>query len=302
MADSTGLRRRLEAWAAHGAYGALSALPVDAASGLMGGLMRRVGPRLGVTKVARRNLALAFPEKTAEEREALIGPMWENLGRCLGEFPHLGRPGFFAERCELVGAETITAMRDDGRGCLFFGAHTGNWEVVSFAAEAHGLAVHRVYRSANNPLVEDLYRRGRSGVAGEMLPKGRQSARRMLDLLKRGEHVAIMMDQKLNEGLAVPFFGHDAMTPAALGQFALRLDLPVVPTRAVRLSGARFRVEILPPLRVERTGDHAADVLRLTAQVTSVIETWVREHPEQWLWVHCRWPREAWDAAPPGAA
>lgn len=289
------LGARLEALAAHGLYGGLSALPVDAASAAMGRLMRTVGPRLGVTEVARRNLALAFPDWPADRREALIAPMWENLGRCMGEFPHLEDPNFFAERCDVVGAEHADALlRESEQGAICFSGHLGNWEVGPYAAESLGLVLHRIYRSANNPLVESLYRRGRAGVAGEMLPKGRESARRALSLLRGGGKLAMMMDQKLNEGIPVPFFGHEAMTTPALAQFALRLNLPVVPVRVIRLQGARFRVEILPPRRFERSDDHTADLLRVTTWVNGMLETWVREHPDQWLWVHRRWPREAW--------
>lgn len=127
---------------------------------------------------------------------------------------------------------------------------------------------------------------------GELLPKGRKGAARALALLKRGGHVAIMMDQKQNEGIPVPFFGRDAMTTPAVAQFALRLKLPVIPTRTVRLDGARFRVDVEPPLMFERSGDHDADVAALTAKITQVVERWVREHPEQWLWVHRRWPKD----------
>jgi KDO2-lipid IV(A) lauroyltransferase len=284
--------QRFEAAVVFVLYHALGLLPVGVSSGLLGRLTRWIGPLLPVSRVGRDNLARAFPEKSQAEREHILRGMWENLGRIAGEYPHVHKPRFFRDRCTVSGVDTLEAMRDDGIGGLFFSAHVGNWEVSSYAATAANLPLHRFYRAANNPLIErTLYQRGRSGMQGELLPKGRQGAGRALGLLKRGGHVAIMMDQKQNEGIPVPFFGRDAMTTPAVAQFALRLKLPVIPTRTVRLKGARFRVDVEPPLVFERTGDHHADVAALTAQVTRVVERWVREHPEQWLWVHRRWPK-----------
>ncbi|EKV32496.1 Lipid A biosynthesis lauroyl acyltransferase [Caenispirillum salinarum AK4] len=286
------LGQRAEAVTARALYGALGLLPADLASGLMGRLLRMVGPLIPVSRVGRDNLARAFPEKTRAEREAILRGMWENLGRIAGEYPHVHKAGFLRARMTVNGLDTLEAMRDDGIGGLFFSAHVGNWEVSSYAATAADLPLHRFYRAANNPLIEaTLYRRGRSGMQGELLPKGRKGAARALGLLKRGGHVAIMADQKQNEGIPVPFFGRDAMTTPAVAEFALRLKLPVIPTRTVRLGGARFRVDVGPPMEFAPTGDHRADVAALTAQITQVVEGWVREHPDQWLWVHRRWPK-----------
>ena len=152
------------------------------------------------------------------------------------------------------------------------------------------MPLDRVYRAANNRLVEWLYRRGRAAVEGALIPKGPAGARLLLRSLKDGKHLAMLVDQKMNDGIAAPFFGRDAMTAPALAELALRFDCPVVPARVERLEGAHFRFTAYPPMDLGGGGERHADVAAATAKVNALIEGWVRERPEQWLWLHNRWP------------
>ena len=289
-------RRRLihplEALVAYAAFGVLRLLPFKAASALGGLVGRTLGPRLGITERARRNLGRAFPEKTAPEIERIIRGMWDNLGRTVCEYPHLDRLRFYDDGgggVDVVGAEHIDALRDDGRPGIFFSAHLANWEVAALSIAHRGLPLHLIYRAPNNPLVKFLSRRPHPG-AGELIPKGAEGARRALALMRKGGHLGMMVDQKLNDGIPVPFFGHDAMTAPAPARFALKFDCPVVLVRVERLHGSRLRVTHYPPIDLPRTGDRQADVAATMAKVNAVIEGWVRERPEQWLWLHNRWP------------
>ena len=286
------LIHRVEALVAYAAFGVLRLLPFKAASALGGVVGRTLGPRLGITERARRNLGRAFPEKTAPEIERIILGMWDNLGRTAFEYPHLGRLRFYDDGgggVDVVGAEHIDALRDDGRPGIFFSAHLANWEVAALSSAHRGLPLHLIYRAPNNPLGKFLSRRPHPG-AGELIPKGAEGARRALALMRKGGHLGMMVDQKLNDGIPVPFFGHDAMTAPAPARFALKFDCPVVLVRVERLHGSRLRVTHYPPIDLPRTGDRRADVAAAMAKVNAVIEGWVRERPEQWLWLHNRWP------------
>ena len=282
----------IEATAAAAAYSVFAALPLDAASALGGWLARTVGPRLEISRRAFDNLGRAFPEKSPGEIKAIVRGMWENLGRVAAEYPHLGEIEIYGNdgRVEVHGIENVDRLRDDGLPGIFFSAHIGNWEIISLAATQRGLPLDRVYRAANNRLVEWLYRRGRATVEGALIPKGPAGARLLLRSLKDGKHLGMLVDQKMNDGIAAPFFGRDAMTAPALAELALRFDCPVVPARVERLEGARFRITIYPPLDLVATGERRADVIAGMTKVNALIESWVREHPEQWLWLHNRWP------------
>jgi len=282
------LRHRLEAGLAFAVWGLFAALPLDAASALGGAIARTLGPRLRASRVARRNLAHAFPEADAAWIEATVRAMWDNIGRVAGEFPHLAE--IARDRVEVVGGEILDLMRDDGQPGIFISGHLANWEVAGAVTAARNLRLHLVYRTANNPWVERLYRKGRGVAAASMIPKGAEGARLALAALKSGHHLGMLVDQKMNDGVPVPFFGRDAMTAPAVAQFATRFGCPLVAARVERLGGARFRLSILPPLDFPHTGDVHDDNRLLLGRVNALFEQWIREHPAQWLWVHRRWP------------
>jgi Kdo2-lipid IVA lauroyltransferase/acyltransferase len=289
------LRYRLEARLARGCLVLLRALGPVAASNLGGAVARAVGPWLPVSRVADANLRLAMPELDAAARRRIIRGAWENLGRTMGEFPHLARlrrttsgPGW-----ELVNEDIALALAARGGPAILFSGHIGNWEMMPSVSAACGIFVANMYRPAANPAVDELIRRLRAEVIGvdvPMFPKGAAGARAALAHLMRGGFLGMMMDQKLNDGIEARFFGRPAMTAPALAALALRFRCPVVPVHAQRLGPARFRVTVDPPLALPETGDRAADIAALTQQVNDTLERWIRACPESWLWLHRRWP------------
>ncbi|MDH5748039.1 MAG: lipid A biosynthesis lauroyl acyltransferase [Rhodospirillales bacterium] len=281
----------LQAAGAYLAFTVLRLIPLAWASAVGGWLGRTFGPYLGITSRARRNLSLAFPEKTKSEIEAIIAAMWDNLGRTAFEYPHLDRLRFYDDGgdVEVLNPEHIDALKNDGKAGIFFSAHLANWEVAALGAVRRGLPIHLIYRAPNNPWVDRLFHHRLPGDS-EMIPKGSIGAKRAIKMLTSGEHLGMLVDQKMNDGIAVPFFGRDAMTAPALALFALKYDCPVVPARVERLKGARFRITVFPPLEIVRTGDIHSDILANMTRVNAMIESWIREKPEQWLWLHNRWP------------
>lgn len=279
---------RLEAAAVYAAYGLFRTLPLDAASALGGWIGRTVGPALPGSRTADRNLANALPDLGPAERRRVVRAMWDNLGRVVAEYPHLARIG--AERVELVGGPTVTALRDDGVAGIMVSAHMANWEVLPVVSRHHGIDLALVYRAPNNPIVGRLLAALR-GVPGALqIPKGKEGARALLRVLTRGGHAGLLVDQKMNDGIPVRFFGRDAMTAPAAAELAIRLGIPLVPVRVERLGGARFRVSVQPPLVLPGTGDRAAAVRAAMGSINGILEAWIRERPAEWLWLHRRWP------------
>ena len=282
---------RFEAWGAGLLFAILGSLPLDAASALGGALARRIGPRLGVSNRARRNLHAALPQLSAPQIEAIVRGMWDNLGRVAAEYPHLRHIRVFGpgNRVETRGLEHLDQALAAGRQVILYGGHLGNWEIAALAAGQRGLDIAQIYRAANNPLIDRRIARLRGGN-GELIPKGAIASRRAVAALRRGGHVSLLADQKLNEGIAVPFFGRPAMTASALALLALRFDCTVLPARVERLNGAHFRLTLYPPLELPHSGDRDADIAALMTAVNTTLEGWIRERPEQWFWVHSRWP------------
>lgn len=285
-------RYRMEAWALRAAMAVFRAVGLDAASALGGLVGRLVGPRTGWAKTAERNIRRAFPEMGDREAAAALTAMWDNLGRALAEFPHaealrLDRPG---RRIALVGKENVDRACGAGRPILFVSGHFANWELMAPVLVQCGLDLASVYRAPNNPFVHDWLARRRSRMAAPVqIPKGRAGARAIAAVAARGGHLAVLADQKLDDGIAAPLLGREAMTTPLPARLALR-GYVVLPVSLARLGGARFRMEVHPPLPIERTGDRAADIAAATRRLNDVLGAWIRARPGEWLWIHRRWP------------
>ena len=265
-------------------------LPVDWASALGGGIGRTLGPRMGQNKKVLRNLERALPDNSPQENRRIMRGMWDNLGRVMAEYPHLSRICERLEggRLEIVGIEHVHNMAKSGKSGILFGAHLANWEVAPYSARHVGLNLGLIYRAPNNEWVDRLLRGLRD--APHQFRKGSEGARALFGLLRQGGMAAMLVDQKMNDGIAVPFFGREAMTAPAIAQFAIRLGTILVPARTERLKGARFRITLFPALEMPNTGDRTADELALMTCINGMIEGWIRAKPEDWLWLHRRWP------------
>jgi Kdo2-lipid IVA lauroyltransferase/acyltransferase len=293
---------RLEALALRAGIAFARALGPVAASNFGGGLMRRLGPLLPASRTADRNLQLALPALDATQRARIVRGAWDNLGRTAAELPHLAtlRASNDGPGWELEGAEHLTALREAGGPAIFFSGHLANWELIGPAVAAFGIPMAGFYRAASNTLADDLIqglRREARGGAFPMFAKGSTGARAAIAHLQGGGFLGMMMDQKMNDGIPVAFFGHDAMTAPALGHFALRFDCAVLPIHVVRLGPARFRVICQAPLNLPRDETRADGAYAVTRDVNRILEDWIRAAPEQWFWLHKRWPREQKDAA-----
>jgi len=271
----------------HVAHALFSLLPLDAASDLGGWIGRRLGRFFPGTKRASANLAFAMPELSEAERRRIIDGMWDNLGRTMAEYPHLAR--IAAERVDVVGLERFRAIAEDGKSGFIVSGHIANWEVGFMMPRALGVDVALVFRVPNNPHSAKLLERLREGVSTTRLPKGSNGAREMLKAIGEGKHVLMLLDQRLTNGVVVPFFGRPAATPSAAASLAIRRGLPFQPYRLERLGGARFRLTIPPPMTAADSGDRDADVAELMTRFNAMVEGWIRERPEQWLWQHRRW-------------
>ncbi len=274
-------------------YAVFSLLPLDAVSGFGGWFGRSFGPRIKRSDVARNNLKRVFPEKSDEEIEDIVRGVWDNMGRIVAEFPRLRRfaPDHRDRRVEVVGWEYVDLLRDDAKAGIFFTGHIANWEIICLVLSERGLPVHPIYRNATNPLLEWAFRLGRSPIKGSQFSKGAGGAREALYALRRGEHLGMAVDQKMNDGISVPFMGLDAMTAPGMAQLALKFDCALVPARVERLGGARFRLTFYPPLEITRTGNRHDDIRSIMIRVNGIIGEWIRQRPEQWLWLHNRWPK-----------
>jgi KDO2-lipid IV(A) lauroyltransferase len=264
----------------------------ETASGLGGWIGRNIFSWLPPDRIARANLAAAFPEKTDQERNAIRRSMWDNLGRVVGEYPHLGRfsPKGDDPRITYNFPPDVTVENLKGQPLIFLSAHLGNWEMMPIIAQQLGIDGAAVVRPPNNPYVADWVARQRHINGPATMIAKHNAARPMLAQLRGGKMLCMLVDQKLREGIAVPFFGRDAMTTPAPAALALKTGARIVFATNRRLPRARFHVTVLAALNFVPSGDDAKDIPALTAAITARIEEMVRDNPGQWLWIHNRWP------------
>jgi KDO2-lipid IV(A) lauroyltransferase len=256
-----------------------------------------IGPRLREQRIGRANLTAAFPEKSPEEIEAILAGVWDNLGRVGAEFAHLdhiwdfdeARPNQGRTKLSQRTHELFHQLRLDGKPALIFASHLANWEMPALAAVAHGLDTAILYRRPNIASADRIIQEMRQVKMGTLIPAGREAPLRLAEALQKGQHVAMLVDQYLTGGVEVTFFGRKTRANPTLARLLRQVECPVHGVRIVRLPGHEFRAELteeIPPVRDE---SGRIDVQGTTQAVTSVVESWIREYPEQWLWLHRRW-------------
>ena len=270
-------------------YHGFGLLPVDVASGLGGFIGRTIGPRLSVSRRASRNLEKALP---GLDHRQILRDMWDNLGRIAAEFSHAEAFLEDPSRMEITGLEHLDKLRDSGEPTLLFSGHIGNWELSNILSLRAKLPVNPVYRAPDNPHLDWLFESRLRTPEMQLIPKGPGGARLTVKLMGEGKSIVFYVDQKMNDGISVPFFGFPAMTAPALAALALKYKRRVVPFRVIRTKGAHFRAEILPPFHFADSGDREGDTMAAMCLVNNLLESWIREFPAQWLWLHRRWPKE----------
>jgi KDO2-lipid IV(A) lauroyltransferase len=273
----------------------MRALPPDAASGLGAWLGKAIGPLTSAHRVATRNLRLAFPDMDDAERARLLKAQWDNVGRAFAEFPFMDRLTPASGRVEMVHPERLARIAKGGKPVVFISGHFSNWEVMPAAIVDAGIVCDMTYRAANNPYVDARIKESRRRYGVRLFaPKGGDGARELLLALGRGQSVAMMNDQKYDGGVAAPFFGRTVRTLPAAVRLALRFGTVLQPMSVTRTEGARFRCVVHEPIVVADTGERAADMEAGVRQINAFIEQHVRDKPEEWFWVHRRWPAEAY--------
>lgn len=279
------LRHLIEAAALAALFSLFRLLPLDAASWLGGWLARKIGPFMNAQQTAEKNLAMVFPEKTDAERKIILRDMWDNLGRTAAEFPWIATDALY-QRIHTAG---IDHFQPPDKPVVFVSGHIGNWETSYMVVHRRGIPVALAYRQANNPFADKIICSLRATQSSGQFPKGQAGAVRLIRALKNGQSLAMLIDQKMNDGIPIPFFGREAMTAPAVAQFALRYDMPIFMVRVVRTKGAHFNWS-MAPLVYEKTGDTDRDIRAIMLAINAQFESWIRECPAQWFWVHKRWP------------
>ena len=286
---------------------ALRLVDPDRMADVAGWVMRTVGPLLPEQPIARANLKAAFPEKSAAEIERILRASWDNLGRMGAEFANLDRlwnfdlehPERGRIKSDQANIDRFLRLANDGKPALIFSAHLGNWELPAISAATYGIDSAVLYRKPNIAGIDRWLRETRTASMGELISASLDAPLKLAEALERGAHVGMLVDQYYRRGVPVTFFGRRTMANPLLARLAQHFDCPIHGVRIVRLPDHTFRGDMTEQIAPARDAQGKIDVAGTMQIITSVVEGWIREHPEQWLWQHRRWRPEDEKAGAP---
>lgn len=259
-----------------------------------GKLLRVFGPKSSKHKRVLTGLKLAFPNLGKAQRDALALKAWDNIGRTFAEFPIMNRIEVYApdSRVTVIGREVLTKLIETQTPAVIVTGHFANWEIMAAALTQSGLDVHITYRKINNPYLDARVKAQREAYGTKFLVQKstHAGARMLLRAIENNESVALLNDQKFNEGISVPFFGHGAMTATGAVRLALKTGAPLVPISVAR-NKSEFTVTVHDTLELTETGARELDIENGVKQIIAFTEEQIRKNPDQWFWVHRRWPK-----------
>jgi len=264
------------------------------AAAVCGTVVRWVGPLLRGHRHARRQLGAAYPALGHRDARAILHGMWDNIGRTFGEYAHIPELMDFSADTPVAGQvvmddRTVALFRKIGsqrQGALMFASHLGNWEIPAMTARVFGRDIALAYKPQPSQAMTKRLIAVRSLFAGRLIEAGPAAPREMLRALRDGWLVGMLVDQHYATGVDVNFLGHTCRVNPILARLARIQDVPVYGARVVRLADQRHRFELVGPLEFPRDEAGNIDVQRSMQMVFCVIEGWIREHPEQWVWIH----------------
>lgn len=289
---------RIEAWAIGALIGLLRLMPLETATKFAHWTFAAFGPRSGKRLRVVRNLMVAFPEKTEAERNALVKDIFGHVGVALAEIAQLQNIWKDRERrIEFVKSPEIRFLTESGKPAVLVTAHIGPWTLTNFVAGEYGFPLSIVYAPESNPYVHDMMLRLRGALPVELLARD-NSMRVLMGELSHGRTIGLGSDVRLDSGEMIPMFGHDMPTNTVPARLALRFECELVPARAERLPGGRYRITLYPPVVADDGVDGAAaQASNMTAKLNRQFEQWIREAPGEWLCLARRWPKEVERAA-----
>ncbi len=283
---------RLEALGVHVGFSLLKLMGPKYAPKICGSILAKVGPLLPLSKVIMRNIVRSMPHKKGDEVEFIIKETWRNFGYVIGEFPFIQDFNTLDEKNVILEGweENYETRSNENKAVIFFSCHTGNWEYISKLAEDRGVYPYRVFRAPSNPLIFPLFMsRVKKKQKEYLLPANKTALIKCMRALKNGKPVALLTDQKSYTGIEIPFFKRKALTSPFIADIAIKNNVDILPCRTIRLADGRFKVILESPLTYEKDENVQKTRISLLHAMNKKIESWVREYPEQWFWLHKRW-------------
>ena len=252
-----------------------------------------IGPLFRSKKIIKENIKTGLGEIDEQKESEIINEMWSNIGRTFAEYVFLkdfkfNKTNF--EHMKINGTNYLEEIKKNNETVIFYSAHFANFELMAMELDKSGIKCAAIYRPLNNfflnPLMEYLRMKY---ICPNQIPKGRMGMREIIDKVKNGYSIALMVDQRVGEGPRTLFFNKPAHTTTIPAQLALKYDCKLVPISLERKEGPNFEMTIHEPYKIEKTGNDEEDTKNITIKINQVIEKMILKNPKQWIWSHNRW-------------
>ncbi|NRB09998.1 MAG: lipid A biosynthesis lauroyl acyltransferase [Rickettsiaceae bacterium] len=269
-------------------YG-LRLLGLERSASLCSFILRKVGYKLKATKTARKNLQKTFGDNI--DIDKTIDGLLDNFGHYIGEFPFINHlsEAQLQQRTEIIGYDKVKYYQENKQPFILCLGHFANWDfLIRNIKKAYPRFVI-IYRKANNPYIDAAVLKLRQEENIVLIAKGAGGVKNLIREIRAGSSIAMLVDQKMNDGIEVPFLGRPAMTADAIAKLSLQYNYPIIPCQVIRKKGSNFKIILHDPIEYTKTGNMRDDCYNIMLKINKHIESWVKENPEQWFWFHNRW-------------
>ena len=269
-------------------FGLFKIMGLKKSSFISGKLFELIGPYFRSKRIIFANIKKAYPNIQKEEMEDLTSSMWNNYGRVFAEYMFIKdfRSGKFDNLFEIEGQKILENIKQQNQQVIFISGHIGNFELMALHIEKSGINLATIYRPLNNfllnPIIEKIRRKY---ICRYQVKKGIGGMKKLISLKKKNFSTALMIDQRVSEGIKVDFFKQKAFTTTIPAQLTKKFVLPVIPVNIERISGVRFKITIMEPLKF--SSDKSNEYI--TNELNKVLEKMILKKPAHWIWSHNRW-------------
>ena len=263
-------------------------LGIKISSFLSGKLLALIGPLFRSKKICLSNLSTAFPQLEITEKEKILRNMWFNYGRMLAEYMFINkfRNSNLSNNIIIENQEELNKIKDSLEPVIFISGHFNNFELMAMHLEKSGVELAAIYRPLNNIFLNPLMERIRKKyICKNQIKKGMAGTKEILKFFKKKTSIALMVDQRVSEGIQCNFFNKPAFTTTIPAQFAQKYNAKIVPIYIERIKNNNFKIKIYKSLKFTNN-----DTLEtITIHLNKVLEKIIIKKPEQWIWTHNRW-------------
>ena len=263
------------------------------ASNLGGMIGKFFGPLFRSKSITKKNIKIGLGEISKENEKEIINGMWSNIGRTFAEYVFLKDFKFNKinfNHVEINGTKYLDEIKKNNQSVIFYSGHFANFELMAMELDKFSIKCAAIYRPLNNfflnPLMEYLRMKY---ICPNQIPKGRMGMREIINKVKDGYSIALMVDQRVGEGPRTLFFNKPAHTTTIPAQLALKYNCKLVPIYLERKEGPNFEMTIHEPYKIEKTGNDEEDTKNITLKINKIIEKMIINNPKQWIWSHNRW-------------